>query len=87
MSNAIPSSNTCLNTLLQFYCNFRRSYGDHHVKIAYSLNIRAEEGLASQSKRTDPLQSVHANGPAVTTSALLKNAASRPTCVDVNTDF
>lgn len=73
--------------VLQFYSTFRRSYGDHNFKIACPLNIRAEEGLASQSKRTDPLQSVHANGPAVTTSALIKNAASRPTCVDANTDF
>lgn len=72
--------------VLQFYCNFRRSYGDNNFKIAQPLNIRAE-GLASQCERTDLLQSVYVNGPADTISALLKNAASRPTCVDANADF
>lgn len=36
------------------------------------MNTGVEEGATSQSKRTDLLQSVHANDPAVTTSALPK---------------
>lgn len=55
--------------------------------MAYPLNIRVKDGLVSQCKRTNPLQSVHANSPAVTISALPKNAAPKPTCADANTDF
>lgn len=60
--------------VFSFDYNFRRSYGDHNFKNAYPLNTGVEEALASQSKRTDLLQSVHANGPAVTTSALPKKS-------------
>lgn len=93
ISNETGRSNSCQNKLLCRYFNITATlgevlfYADYNFKIAYPLSIGSREWLASRSKGADLLQPVHANVPAVPTSAVLKTAASRSACVDANTDF